>query len=136
MIPPISPRRSPQLTNEHGFGGQYEQKFVSGMPIGDIFLSIMLKAWANQRIRRRESLSPRRVQLLYQILLCGFRYLIFIFPFFPRQLLTAIGQKYDQYLDFAQQDAHEFLRQLLDAMRMEEFDVCILLSFIAVSFVA
>ena len=64
MIPPISPRRSPQLTNEHGFGGQYEQKFVSGMPIGDIFLSIMFKAWANQRIRRRESLSPRRVHLL------------------------------------------------------------------------
>jgi uncharacterized UBP type Zn finger protein len=40
-----------------------------------------------------------------------------------RPLLGALGQKYDQYLDFAQQDAHEFLRILLDAMRMEEFDV-------------
>lgn len=40
-----------------------------------------------------------------------------------RDLLTALGQKYDQYLDFRQQDAHEFLRQILDAMRMEELDV-------------
>ena len=40
-----------------------------------------------------------------------------------RFLLTTLGRKYDQYLDFAQQDAHEFLRILLDAMRMEEFDV-------------
>jgi ubiquitin carboxyl-terminal hydrolase 16/45 len=38
-------------------------------------------------------------------------------------VLTAIGRKYDQYLDFCQQDAHEFLRQLLDAIRMEELDV-------------
>lgn len=40
-----------------------------------------------------------------------------------RELLAAVGQKYDQYLDFSQQDAHEFLRILLDAMRMEEQDV-------------
>lgn len=41
-----------------------------------------------------------------------------------RELLNAIGRKYDQYLDFRQQDAHEFLRHMLDAMRMEELDVC------------
>ena len=40
-----------------------------------------------------------------------------------RDLLSVIGRKYDQYLDFRQQDAHEFLRHMLDAMRMEEFDV-------------
>jgi uncharacterized UBP type Zn finger protein len=40
-----------------------------------------------------------------------------------RPLLGTLGRKYDQYLDFAQQDAHEFLRILLDAMRMEELDV-------------
>jgi len=40
-----------------------------------------------------------------------------------RTLLATMGRKYDQYLDFAQQDAHEFLRILLDAMRMEELDV-------------
>jgi len=38
-------------------------------------------------------------------------------------VLRVIGRKYDQYLDFRQQDAHEFLRLLLDAMRMEELDV-------------
>lgn len=42
-----------------------------------------------------------------------------------RDILTRLGAKYDQYLDFRQQDAHELLRHLLDAMRMEEFDVCI-----------
>lgn len=45
-----------------------------------------------------------------------------------RPLLNALGRKYDQYQDFAQQDAHEFLRILLDAMRMEEFDVRVLVS--------
>jgi uncharacterized UBP type Zn finger protein len=45
-----------------------------------------------------------------------------------RALLNAVGKKYDQYLDFAQQDAHEFLRILLDAMSMEEMDVCFLCS--------
>jgi uncharacterized UBP type Zn finger protein len=43
--------------------------------------------------------------------------------FDARELLASIGQKYDQYLDFRQQDAHEFLRHLLDAMQMEEVDV-------------
>ena len=42
---------------------------------------------------------------------------------FDRSVLGALGQKYDQYLDFAQQDAHEFLRIILDAMRMEEQDI-------------
>ena len=40
-----------------------------------------------------------------------------------REILTTIGRKYDQYLGFRQQDAHEFLRHMLDAMRMEELDV-------------
>ena len=39
------------------------------------------------------------------------------------ELLNTIGRKYDQYLDFRQQDAHEFLRHMLDATRMEELDV-------------
>ena len=42
---------------------------------------------------------------------------------FDRSVLGTLGQKYDQYLDFAQQDAHEFLRIILDAMRMEEQDI-------------
>lgn len=40
-----------------------------------------------------------------------------------REVLAVLGRKYDQYLDFRQQDAHEFLRLLLDATRMEELDV-------------
>ncbi|KAK7047918.1 hypothetical protein VNI00_006246 [Paramarasmius palmivorus] len=67
-------------------------------PISDAFLNFMVRAWDVQSTRRRESLSPRF-------------------------LLTTLGRKYDQYLDFAQQDAHEFLRILLDAMRMEEVDI-------------
>ncbi|KAJ3559986.1 hypothetical protein NP233_g11128 [Leucocoprinus birnbaumii] len=90
-------RRSPQLTNGHGLGGPYEKEWVD-MPIGDRFIEIMYKAWRIQSGRKRESLSPK-------------------------DLLAAVGRKYDQYLDFAQQDAHEFLRILLDAMRMEEQDV-------------
>ncbi|KAJ4468897.1 hypothetical protein J3R30DRAFT_3555146 [Lentinula aciculospora] len=94
----LASQRSPQLTNGHELGGIYEQKWDNSMPIGDVFISIMYRAWEAQRLRKRESMSPR-------------------------PLLTALGRKYDQYMDFAQQDAHEFLRILLDAMRMEEFDV-------------
>ncbi|ESK96388.1 hypothetical protein Moror_7048 [Moniliophthora roreri MCA 2997] len=90
--------RSPQLTNGHSFAGVHRQEWIEGMPIGDAFVNLMYRAWDVQRNRKRESLTPRF-------------------------LLTTLGRKYDQYMDFAQQDAHEFLRILLDAMRMEEFDI-------------
>ncbi|TCD65201.1 hypothetical protein EIP91_002987 [Steccherinum ochraceum] len=94
----ILSRRSPLLTNGHGVGGQYEHAWSEGMPLGDKWLDIMQRAWIVQDARKRQSMSPK-------------------------DLLTTIGTKYDQYLDFQQQDAHEFLRHLLDAMRMEEADL-------------
>ncbi|TFK49410.1 peptidase C19, ubiquitin carboxyl-terminal hydrolase 2 [Heliocybe sulcata] len=95
---PILASRSPQLTNGHGLGGEYEKEWVEGMALGDVFVRVMEKAWHIQNDRRREHMSPK-------------------------ELLSAIGRKYDQYLDFRQQDAHEFLSHLLDAMRMEELDI-------------
>ncbi|KAL5514360.1 hypothetical protein ACEPAG_2448 [Sanghuangporus baumii] len=95
---PVSSRRSPQLTNAHGVGGEFERERDMGMPLGDTFVQLMLKAWNIQDERMRQSMSPK-------------------------DLLQAIGAKFDQYLDFRQQDAHEFLRHLLDAMRMEELDI-------------
>lgn len=56
---PVSPRRSPQLTNGHGQGGQWEQQWEKGMPLGDIFIKLMGKAWGIQERRERVSLSPR-----------------------------------------------------------------------------
>ncbi|KAG5642609.1 hypothetical protein DXG03_002507 [Asterophora parasitica] len=90
--------RSPLLTNAHKLGGQYDQPWVDTMPIGDVFLDLMVRAWDSQSLHMRQSLSPKPI-------------------------LGALGRKYEQYLDFAQQDAHEFLRILLDATRMEELDV-------------
>ncbi|CDO71178.1 hypothetical protein BN946_scf184845.g48 [Trametes cinnabarina] len=95
---PILAKRSPQLTNGHGLGGSDELEWTEGMPLGDIFTTIMRKAWGIQDAKRRETMSPK-------------------------EILTTIGRKYDQYLDFRQQDAHEFLRHMLDAMRMEELDI-------------
>ncbi|PWN30226.1 peptidase C19, ubiquitin carboxyl-terminal hydrolase 2 [Jaminaea rosea] len=40
----------------------------------------------------------------------------------PKTLLKLLAKKYDQFGDYEQQDAHELLRLLLDAMRMEEID--------------
>ncbi|EIW55600.1 cysteine proteinase [Trametes versicolor FP-101664 SS1] len=94
----ILAKRSPQLTNGHGLGDSDELDWSEGMPLGDIFTTVMRKAWGIQDARRRETMSPKEV-------------------------LTTIGRKYDQYLDFRQQDAHEFLRHMLDAMRMEELDI-------------
>lgn len=84
------------------------------MPIGDSFLKIMYRGWDIQSGRQRENLSPKYAFQLINNSEIN-QYL--------RPLLGTLGRKYDQYLDFAQQDAHEFLRILLDAMRMEEFDV-------------
>ncbi|TIC17956.1 cysteine proteinase [Wallemia mellicola] len=44
-------------------------------------------------------------------------------PLVPVDILKAMASKFDLYNDFGQQDSHEFLRQLFDAMRMEELDV-------------
>ncbi|KAF7346429.1 Ubiquitin carboxyl-terminal hydrolase [Mycena sanguinolenta] len=94
----LASRRSPQLTNGHDLAGEYEKQWVNTMPVGDMFVNVLHRAWETQYRRRRENLSPKPV-------------------------LATLGKKYDQYLDFAQQDAHEFLRILLDAMSMEELDV-------------
>ncbi|KAF9819415.1 hypothetical protein IEO21_02158 [Rhodonia placenta] len=94
----IIAHRSPQLTNGHGLAGQFEHQRVNEMPLGDVFVDVMRKAWDIQQGHRRETMSPK-------------------------ELLFTMGRKYDQYLDFRQQDAHEFLRHMLDAMRMEEQDI-------------
>ncbi|KZT70482.1 cysteine proteinase [Daedalea quercina L-15889] len=90
--------RSPQLTNGHGLGGEHERPWQEGMPLGDVFIDVMRKAWDIREGRTRQNLTPKEV-------------------------LFTIGKKYDQYMDFRQQDAHEFLRHMLDAMRMEELDI-------------
>ncbi|TDL19600.1 cysteine proteinase [Rickenella mellea] len=95
---PIASRRSPQLTNGHGHGGADEHEWEPGMPLGDVFTKVMEKAWRLQEERARVSTSPK-------------------------EILSVLGSKYDQYQDFRQQDAHELLRHLLDAMRMEEWDI-------------
>ncbi|CAO1628795.1 unnamed protein product [Parajaminaea phylloscopi] len=41
----------------------------------------------------------------------------------PKQLLSMLSKKHAQFGFYEQQDAHELLRLLLDAMRMEEMDV-------------
>ncbi|KZP14667.1 cysteine proteinase [Athelia psychrophila] len=99
----IASRRSPLLADTIARRCEKTEKNGvkdnrKGDSIGDVFISIMDKAWVLQQEKRRMSMSPKL-------------------------LLTSLGQKYDQYLDFRQQDAHEFLRQLLDAMRMEEIDI-------------
>lgn len=61
----IASRRSPQLTNGHGMGGEYEREWENTMPLGDMFLIVMHRAWEFQRLRRRESLSPRSVDFSF-----------------------------------------------------------------------
>ncbi|KAF9459733.1 hypothetical protein BDZ94DRAFT_1267545 [Collybia nuda] len=56
---PLLSRRSPLLTNGHGLGGSYDRTWVNTMPIGDVFLTVMHKAWRIQEQQKRESLSPK-----------------------------------------------------------------------------
>ena len=57
--PSILSRRSPQLTNGHGLGGSDEMEREDGMPLGDVFITIMRKAWDAQDAKRRETMSPK-----------------------------------------------------------------------------
>ncbi|KAG8756743.1 hypothetical protein FRC12_010477 [Ceratobasidium sp. 428] len=92
----LYPARSPAMTNNRGPPGVRRQ-WEAGMPIADAFLRFEDEA-INARQTGKTSLSPR-------------------------ELLGQIGAKYDQYLGYRQQDAHELLRHLLDGMRMEEMDI-------------
>lgn len=46
-------------------------------------------------------------------------------PVEPKQLLKVLSLKYEQFGLYEQQDAHELLRLLLDAMRMEQLNVSV-----------
>lgn len=96
---PIASHRSPELANRHGTTGEFELPRTEGLIIGDAFIDVLLRAWEIRNNRQRDIILS------------------------PRDILATLGQKYDQYMDFRQQDAHEFLSQLLDAMRMEEIDM-------------
>jgi ubiquitin carboxyl-terminal hydrolase 16/45 len=61
---PIASERSPLLTNGHGLGGELDQKWVEGMPLGEAFLRVMMTAWNVQQARRRENLNPKSVPVM------------------------------------------------------------------------
>ena len=123
-IPPSVQRFSstslglPQLTNEHPLSEEWDSSWVNSMTIGDMFLSPMYKSWEHRRDRGRCSAQS----MSFSQFLPGRSDFTFC-DSFDRSGLGTLGQIYDQYLDFAQQDAHEFLRIILDAMRMEEQDI-------------
>jgi ubiquitin carboxyl-terminal hydrolase 16/45 len=74
------------------------------MPLGDAFIRFLLRAWTIQDDRKREIATPKSVQTEQTITHS------WLTTRFTREVLAILGRKYDQYLDFRQQDAHEFLR--------------------------
>jgi hypothetical protein len=56
---PICSRRSPQLTNGHERGGEWEKEWEPSMPLGDVFTAMMVRAWECQEEQRRINLTPR-----------------------------------------------------------------------------
>ncbi|KZO92038.1 peptidase C19, ubiquitin carboxyl-terminal hydrolase 2 [Calocera viscosa TUFC12733] len=90
----IHPDKSPALTEAHAAPNPDRQ----AMPISMSYLAFLEQAWNSRDAGERRSLIPRAV-------------------------LQQLGNKYEQYLDFRQQDAHELYCHLLDAMHMEEYDV-------------
>ncbi|KAG8813413.1 hypothetical protein FRC17_001585 [Serendipita sp. 399] len=94
----LFPERSPALRNGRG---EHALQYEYGMETCMTFIRTMENGW-----KLRDTTNPRqRVSMS------------------ARDLRNRLGRKYDQYLDFQQQDAHEFLRHLLDCMYMEELDV-------------
>lgn len=64
----LASRRSPLLTNGHGLAGEYEKKWVNAMPIGDVFLNVLRRAWETQYHRRHENISPKYVPCVFRSL--------------------------------------------------------------------
>ena len=113
---PAASHRSSELADGRRTTG--ESELPDGLFIGDAFIDVLLRSWEIRNNRQRGiALSPRSVGQTY------LHPVLTSICYKPRNILATLGQKYDQYLDFRQQDAHEFLSQLLDAMRMEEIDV-------------
>lgn len=101
-IPPdfvgrLFPERSPALRNGRG---PQRLRHVDGMEICMTFIRTLEHGW------HLRDTTPARQRVSMNV----------------RELRNRVGRKYDQYLDFQQQDAHEFLRHLLDCMYMEELD--------------
>ncbi|KAG8755581.1 hypothetical protein FRC14_003935 [Serendipita sp. 396] len=94
----LFPERSPALMNGRG---EQPSQYELGMETCMTFIRTLENGW---KLRNTTS-SRQRVSMS------------------ARELRNRLGRKYDQYLDFQQQDAHEFLRHLLDCMYMEELDV-------------
>ncbi|PVF93449.1 cysteine proteinase [Serendipita vermifera] len=94
----LHPELSPALRNGRG---ENPLPPVNGMELCMAFIRTMERGWQlrdTYNARQRVSMSAK-------------------------ELRNRVGLKYEQYLDFQQQDAHEYLRHLLDCMYMEEFDV-------------
>ena len=62
--PAISARRSPQLTNGYSRAGAAEKQWEKGMPLGDIFTHLMVRAWNAQEQRERISMNPKYVLVI------------------------------------------------------------------------
>jgi hypothetical protein len=58
-------RRSPALTN--GRGGEYEQEWVEGMKLADVFTIIVSKAWRNREAKQKANISPKYVDRLPRV---------------------------------------------------------------------
>ncbi|ORY27212.1 hypothetical protein BCR39DRAFT_539027 [Naematelia encephala] len=101
--PVISPSLIPSLQPS-----ALEPPIYQLLPVTRAFTNSLVKAWkmkdAGGGTTGSAEMSPGRSMSL-------------------RNLLKELARKYDQYDDYAQQDAHELLRHLLDSMEMEEKDV-------------
>lgn len=76
------------------------------LPLSNVFRQLLQKTWKPIHATTSSSSTTRRTPAIS-----------------PSELLRLLADKFDQYSYKEQQDAHELLRLLLDAMRMEEMDV-------------
>lgn len=81
-------------------------ELVRLLPLSNVFRQLLQKTW--KPLPLAAGPSSKRVPSIS-----------------PSELLRLLAAKFDQYSYKEQQDAHELLRLLLDAMRMEEVDVSI-----------
>lgn len=105
MLPP--PAQEPRLTPSLG-ADALEPPLYKLLPVNRAFSNCLHKAWTIKE-RGGGTSGPGEGSSLHTMTLAP--------------LLRELARKYDQYDEFAQQDAHELLRHLLDSMEMEEKDV-------------
>lgn len=92
---PRDPALSPALTNGRAAAGIHEAEWIQGLNVSDTFLQFMENAYHARESSSAKPLNPRSVRSANSATPLPLKLITFI----QRDIIRALGAKFDQYLD-------------------------------------